>query len=122
MPIYAYRCEACGFAKDVLQKMSEDPLTVCPECQQASFKKQITAAGFQLKGSGWYVTDFRGGAGASNSNSASNSNTNNPTNRAENSNENSNPGADNNSNGKANTGDTNTAGMNAQNANDSKAA
>ena len=122
MPIYAYRCEACGFAKDVLQKMSEDPLTVCPECQQASFKKQITAAGFQLKGSGWYVTDFRGGAGASNSNSASNSNTNNPTNRAENSNENSNPGADNNSNGNANTGDTNTAGMNAQNANDSKAA
>ncbi|MBI1835153.1 MAG: zinc ribbon domain-containing protein [Burkholderiales bacterium] len=122
MPIYAYRCEACGFAKDVLQKMSEDPLTVCPECQQASFKKQITAAGFQLKGSGWYVTDFRGGAGASNSNSASNSNTNNPTNRAENSNENSNPGADNNSNGNANTGDTNTASMNAQNANDSKAA
>lgn len=63
MPIYAYRCEACGFAKDVLQKMSDDPLTVCPECQQASFKKQITAAGFQLKGSGWYVTDFRGGSG-----------------------------------------------------------
>lgn len=63
MPIYAYRCEACGFAKDVLQKMSDDPLTVCPECQQPSFKKQITAAGFQLKGSGWYVTDFRGGSG-----------------------------------------------------------
>jgi len=61
MPIYAYRCDACGFAKDVLQKMSEDPLTVCPECKQASFKKQVTAAGFQLKGSGWYVTDFRGG-------------------------------------------------------------
>lgn len=61
MPIYAYRCDACGFAKDVLQKMSEDPLTVCPECHQASFKKQVTAAGFQLKGSGWYVTDFRGG-------------------------------------------------------------
>lgn len=63
MPIYAYRCEACGFTKDVLQKMSDDPLTVCPECQQANFKKQVTAAGFQLKGSGWYVTDFRGGAG-----------------------------------------------------------
>lgn len=61
MPIYAYRCEECGFAKDVLQKMSEDPLTICPECQRASFKKQVTAAGFQLKGSGWYVTDFRGG-------------------------------------------------------------
>lgn len=63
MPIYAYRCDACGFAKDVLQKMSEDPLTICPECHQASFKKQVTAAGFQLKGSGWYVTDFRGGSG-----------------------------------------------------------
>jgi len=60
MPIYAYRCEACGFAKDVLQKMSDDALTVCPSCNQSSFKKQLTAAGFQLKGSGWYVTDFRG--------------------------------------------------------------
>jgi len=62
MPIYAYRCDACGYAKDVLQKMSEDPLTICPECNQSAFKKQVTAAGFQLKGSGWYVTDFRGGA------------------------------------------------------------
>jgi putative FmdB family regulatory protein len=61
MPIYAYRCEACGFAKDVLQKMSDPQLTVCPECGKESFKKQLTAAGFQLKGSGWYVTDFRGG-------------------------------------------------------------
>ncbi len=61
MPIYAYRCEACGFAKDVLQKMSDPQLTVCPSCGQESFKKQVTAAGFQLKGSGWYVTDFRGG-------------------------------------------------------------
>lgn len=64
MPIYAYRCEACGFAKDVLQKMSDEPLTVCPSCSKAELKKQVTAAGFQLKGSGWYVTDFRGGAGA----------------------------------------------------------
>jgi len=64
MPIYAYRCEACGFAKDVLQKISDAPLTECPECKQSSFKKQLTAAGFQLKGSGWYVTDFRGGSGA----------------------------------------------------------
>ena len=64
MPIYAYRCEACGFAKDVLQKMSDEPLTVCPSCSKAEFKKQVTAAGFQLKGTGWYVTDFRGGAGA----------------------------------------------------------
>jgi putative FmdB family regulatory protein len=68
MPIYAYRCEECGFAKDVLQKMSDEPLTVCLSCGQPSFKKQVTAAGFQLKGSGWYVTDFRdgkGGAGTS---------------------------------------------------------
>ncbi|MEY4561993.1 MAG: hypothetical protein RLZZ618_1270 [Pseudomonadota bacterium] len=64
MPIYAYRCEACGHAKDVLQKMSDPVLTDCPACGAAAFKKQVTAAGFQLKGSGWYVTDFRGGAGA----------------------------------------------------------
>jgi len=63
MPIYAYRCEACGFQKDVLQKLSDAPLTQCPSCGQASFAKQVTAAGFQLKGSGWYVTDFRGGSG-----------------------------------------------------------
>lgn len=61
MPIYAYRCEECGFTKDVLQKMSDPVLTVCPSCAQPAFKKQVTAAGFQLKGSGWYVTDFRGG-------------------------------------------------------------
>ena len=61
MPIYAYRCQACGFEKDVLQKLSDAPLTDCPSCGQASFAKQVTAAGFQLKGSGWYVTDFRGG-------------------------------------------------------------
>ncbi len=60
MPIYAYKCDACGFAKDVLQKMSDDALTDCPSCGKADFKKQVTAAGFQLKGSGWYVTDFRG--------------------------------------------------------------
>ncbi|MFW5332839.1 FmdB family zinc ribbon protein [Hydrogenophaga sp. ZJX-1] len=63
MPIYAYKCASCGHAKDVLQKMSDDPLSVCPACGQASFQKQVTAAGFQLKGSGWYVTDFRGGNG-----------------------------------------------------------
>lgn len=60
MPIYAYKCESCGFAKDVLQKMSDAPLDVCPSCSQATFKKQLTAAGFQLKGSGWYATDFKG--------------------------------------------------------------
>jgi putative FmdB family regulatory protein len=64
MPIYAYKCESCGHAKDVLQKMSDPPLTVCPSCGQSAFAKQLTAAGFQLKGSGWYVTDFRGGSGA----------------------------------------------------------
>jgi putative FmdB family regulatory protein len=63
MPIYAYRCEECGFAKDVLQKISDAPLTDCPECGKSAFRKQITAAGFQLKGNGWYVTDFRGGSG-----------------------------------------------------------
>jgi putative FmdB family regulatory protein len=61
MPIYAYRCATCGHAKDVLQKMSDPLLTVCPSCGAATFVKQVTAAGFQLKGSGWYVTDFRGG-------------------------------------------------------------
>ena len=62
MPIYAYKCESCGHAKDVLQKMSDTPLSVCPQCGASTFKKQLTAAGFQLKGSGWYVTDFRGGS------------------------------------------------------------
>jgi len=63
MPIYAYKCDACGHAKDVLQKMSDPQLTDCPSCGQAAFKKQLTAAGFQLKGTGWYVTDFREGGG-----------------------------------------------------------
>ena len=62
MPIYAYRCADCGFAKDVLQKISDPLLTVCLSCGNPSFKKQLTAAGFQLKGTGWYATDFRGGA------------------------------------------------------------
>jgi putative FmdB family regulatory protein len=61
MPIYAYKCESCGFAKDVLQKISDPLLTQCPTCKQETFQKQLTAAGFQLKGSGWYVTDFRDG-------------------------------------------------------------
>ena len=59
VPIYAYKCSACGYAHDTLQKMSDAPLTVCPECHQSTYVKQVTAAGFQLKGSGWYVTDFR---------------------------------------------------------------
>jgi putative FmdB family regulatory protein len=61
MPIYAYRCADCGHTKDVLQKLADAPLTVCPACGAATFAKQITAAGFQLKGSGWYATDFKNG-------------------------------------------------------------
>ena len=61
MPIYAYRCAACGHAKDVLQKLSDAQLTICPACGAETFTKQVTAAGFQLKGSGWYATDFKGG-------------------------------------------------------------
>jgi putative FmdB family regulatory protein len=64
MPIYAYKCDSCGFAKDVLQKMSDAPLEVCPSCNKPEFKKQVTAAGFQLKGSGWYATDFKGSGSA----------------------------------------------------------
>ena len=59
MPIYAYKCAQCGHAQDVLQKISDAPLTVCPACGASAYQKQVTAAGFQLKGSGWYVTDFR---------------------------------------------------------------
>ncbi len=59
MPIYAYKCSACGHAQDVLQKISDQPLKVCPQCGQSTYAKQVTAAGFQLKGSGWYVSDFR---------------------------------------------------------------
>lgn len=64
MPIYAYKCSACGHAEDVLQKMSDTPLSVCPACGKESYSKQVTAAGFQLKGTGWYVTDFRGNGSA----------------------------------------------------------
>lgn len=59
VPIYAYKCSSCHHAQDVLQKMSDPILTVCPECEQDTYVKQVTAAGFQLKGTGWYVTDFR---------------------------------------------------------------
>ena len=64
MPIYAYKCESCGHSKDVLQKVSDAPLSECPACGKPTFSKQVTAAGFQLKGSGWYATDFKGGAAA----------------------------------------------------------
>jgi len=64
MPIYAYACGACGHAKDLLQKLSDAPLSQCPACGAEAFSKQVTAAGFQLKGSGWYATDFKGGTPA----------------------------------------------------------
>jgi putative FmdB family regulatory protein len=60
MPIYEYRCSSCGVQKDIMQKISEAPLTVCPECGKPTFSKQLSAAGFQLKGNGWYATDFKG--------------------------------------------------------------
>lgn len=59
MPIYEYQCDKCGFQFEQLQKVSDDPLKNCPECSQDSLRKLVSAAGFQLKGTGWYVTDFR---------------------------------------------------------------
>jgi putative FmdB family regulatory protein len=61
MPIYEYRCEACGHALETIQKFSDAPLTDCPACGKGALKKLISAAGFQLKGGGWYATDFKGG-------------------------------------------------------------
>lgn len=62
MPIYEYRCTACGFQKEFLQKMSDAPLSTCPECKQETLAKMLSAAGFQLKGGGWYQTDFKDGS------------------------------------------------------------
>lgn len=62
MPIYEYRCTSCGFQQEYLQKATEAPLSVCPECGAETFTKLLSAAGFQLKGSGWYATDFKGGS------------------------------------------------------------
>jgi len=73
MPIYAYRCTSCGYEKDALQKLSDAPLVTCPECGEASFRKQLTAPGFQLKGSGWYATDFKNKSGSAKSESKSDS-------------------------------------------------
>ncbi len=61
MPIYGYKCSSCGFEKDVIQKISDKPLTVCPECGKETFVKQLSAPGFELKGSGWAATDFHAG-------------------------------------------------------------
>jgi len=60
MPIYEYRCSACGHEKETLQRMSDKPLTKCPKCGKRAFTKLVSAAGFQLKGTGWYATDFKG--------------------------------------------------------------
>lgn len=60
MPIYEYECQACGHQYEVIQKMSDAPLTECPECKKHELKKLISAAGFRLKGGGWYETDFKG--------------------------------------------------------------
>ncbi len=73
MPIYEYRCSSCGVQKDILQKISDETLTVCPMCSQPTFTKQISAAGFQLKGSGWYVTDFKSSGSKPESKKISNS-------------------------------------------------
>ncbi len=62
MPIYEYLCQSCGFGKDVLQKLSDAPLTDCPQCGTNQYRKQISAAGFRLKGQGWYETDFKTGS------------------------------------------------------------
>lgn len=62
MPVYAYRCAACDAQRDVMQKMSDAPLLTCPECGKDSFAKQLAAPGFQLKGNGYYVTDFKNGS------------------------------------------------------------
>jgi putative FmdB family regulatory protein len=122
MPIYAYRCIECGFAKDVLQKMSDEPLTICPECSKESFKKQVTAAGFQLKGSGWYVTDFRNGssnAGANNSVSKNAEKTESPLPQSESA-PNPSPASSNDSGGTSSTSGSNSA--NSTNANSSSSA
>jgi len=65
MPIYEYRCDSCGHQQEFLQKVGDAPLTVCTECGKPTFSKMVTAAGFQLKGSGWYATDFKNGGGKS---------------------------------------------------------
>ena len=62
MPIYEYRCDSCGYQKEHLRKMSDPQLTTCPECGKESYNKMLSAAGFQLKGNGWYATDFKGGS------------------------------------------------------------
>ena len=73
MPIYEYRCDSCGYQKEHLRKMSDPQLTTCPECGKESYNKMLSAAGFQLKGNGWYATDFKGGNTAPKAESTSSS-------------------------------------------------
>ncbi len=78
MPIYEYKCNACGHELEALQKLGAEPLVTCPACNEAELKKKISAAGFRLKGGGWYETDFKSGtkknvAGESNSGGSSSS-------------------------------------------------
>ena len=75
MPIYEYHCLECGHAKDVLQKLSDPLLTECPACKKPSFSKKVSAPGFQLKGTGWYETDFKDKPGDKKSSTDSSSNT-----------------------------------------------
>jgi len=72
MPIYDYQCTSCGFKKEVMRKISEPNVTVCPECQKETFAKQVSAPSFQLNGTGWYATDFKN-SGSKNSGSQSDS-------------------------------------------------
>ena len=72
MPIYAYKCASCGHVQDVLMKVTDIKLTICPSCGKETFNKQLTAPGFQLKGSGWYATDFKNGGKQSPSQSGAN--------------------------------------------------
>ena len=73
MPIYEYRCQSCGHQQEFLRKASDPPLTTCPQCGKPSFEKMLSAAGFQLKGSGWYATDFKGSGAKPAAKSASDS-------------------------------------------------
>ncbi|MEI8033995.1 MAG: zinc ribbon domain-containing protein [Betaproteobacteria bacterium] len=83
MPIYEYRCDSCGFQKEFIQRMSDPRLTDCPECKKPTFSKMVTAAGFQLKGGGWYVTDFKGSGSAPSTSTSSSSSTESKTKTAE---------------------------------------
>ena len=73
MPIYEYECTDCGHKLEAIQKMSDDPLKDCPECDESALKKLVSAVGFRLKGSGWYETDFKSGSKKNGADSSSKS-------------------------------------------------